>query len=71
MPGANETFRRLIKTFSSQDCLERRAATAEVKRDPLTVAIDRHVVEHDFQTACNRGTVHEDTERPTEEGAVA
>jgi type I restriction enzyme, R subunit len=52
MLGTNETFRRLIKTFVSQDDLERRAATGQVKRALLTVAIDRHIVERDFQTAC-------------------
>lgn len=71
MPGTNETFRRLINTFFSQDDLERRAAKAEVKRDPLSVAIDRHIAERDIQTACSRGKAHEATERPAEEAAVA
>jgi type I restriction enzyme R subunit len=47
-----EAFPRPIKTFFSQGDLERRAATAQVKRDPLTVAIDKHIVERDYQTAC-------------------
>ena len=47
-----EAFPRSIKTFFSQGDLERRAATAQVKRDPLTVPIDRHIVERDYQTAC-------------------
>jgi type I restriction enzyme R subunit len=47
-----EAFPRTVKTFFSQDDLERRAATAQVKRDPLTVAIDRHIVERNYQTDC-------------------
>lgn len=47
-----EAFPRPVKTFFSQGDLERRAATAQVKRDPLTVAIDKHIVERDYQTAC-------------------
>ena len=47
-----EAFPRPIKTFYSQGDLERRAATAQVKRDPLAVPIDRHIVERDYQTAC-------------------
>ncbi|MBU9171549.1 DEAD/DEAH box helicase family protein [Burkholderia gladioli] len=47
-----EAFPRAVKTFFSQDDLERRAATAQVKRDPLTMPIDRHIVERDYQTEC-------------------
>lgn len=47
-----EAFPRSVKTFFSQGDLERRAATAQVKRDPLSVAIDKHIVERDYQTAC-------------------
>src|SRR5262249_29461251 len=47
-----EAYPRPIKTFFSQGDLERRAATAHVKRDPLTVPIDRHIVERDYQTDC-------------------
>ncbi len=47
-----EAFPRPVKTFYSQGDLERRAATAQVKRDPLSVPIDRHIVERDYQTAC-------------------
>lgn len=71
MPGTNETFRRLINTFFSQDDFERRAAKAEDIRDPLTVAIDRHIAERDVQTACSRGKAHEATEHPPGEAAVA
>ena len=47
-----EAFPRAIKTFFSQDDLERRAATGQVRRDPLTIGIDRHIVERDYQTEC-------------------
>jgi len=47
-----EAFPRPVKTFFSQGDLERRAATAQVKRDVLTVPIDRRIVERDYQTAC-------------------
>ena len=47
-----EAFPRPVKTFFSQGDLERRAATAQVKRDPLSVSIDRHIVERNYQIAC-------------------
>ncbi|WP_186114497.1 DEAD/DEAH box helicase family protein [Burkholderia gladioli] len=47
-----EAFPRVVKTFFSQGDLERRAATAQVKRDPLTVPVDRRVVERDYQIDC-------------------
>jgi type I restriction enzyme R subunit len=47
-----EAFPRPVKTFFSQGDLERRAATAQVKRDPMTVPVDRHIVERDYQVAC-------------------
>lgn len=47
-----EAFPRVVKTFFSQSDLERRAATAQVKRDPLSVGIDRHIVERDYQINC-------------------
>lgn len=47
-----EAFPRPIKTFFSQGDLERRAATAQVRRDPLSVPIDHRIVERDYQTAC-------------------
>jgi type I restriction enzyme R subunit len=49
---AREAFPRHVKTFFSQSDLERRVATAKVTRDPLTVPIDRHIVERDYQTDC-------------------
>lgn len=47
-----EAFPRVVKTFFSQGDLERRAATAQVKRDPLTVPVDRRIVERDYQIDC-------------------
>lgn len=47
-----EAFPRPVKTFFSQGDLERRAATAQIERDPLAVPIDRHIVERDYQIAC-------------------
>lgn len=47
-----EAFPRTVKTFFSQSDLERRAATAQVKRNPLEVAIDRRIVERDYQMDC-------------------
>jgi len=47
-----EAFPRAIRTFFSQGDLERRAATGQVRRDPLTVAIDRRIVERDYQVEC-------------------
>lgn len=47
-----EAFPRPIKTFFSQDDLERRAATRIVRKDPMSVPIDRKIVERDYQTDC-------------------
>lgn len=47
-----ESYPRIIKTFFSQGDLERRAATAQVKRDPISVSIDKRIVERDYQMAC-------------------
>jgi len=47
-----EAFPRAVKTFFSQGDLERRAATAQVKRDPLTVPVDRRIVEREYQIDC-------------------
>lgn len=41
-----------VATVYSQDDLERRAATRATRRDPLTVAIDRRIVERNYQTDC-------------------
>ena len=47
-----EAFPRVVKTFFAQSDLERRAATSKIKRDPLTVPIDKCIVERDYQLAC-------------------
>ena len=47
-----EAFPRPIKTFFSQGDLERRAATLKLKRDPLSIDIDRRIVERDYQVEC-------------------
>lgn len=47
-----EAFPRTVKTFFSQADLERRAATRTVRKDPLSVALDKHIVERDYQIAC-------------------
>jgi type I restriction enzyme R subunit len=47
-----EAFPRPVKTFFSQGDLERRAATAQVKRDVLSVEIDKRIVERDYQHDC-------------------
>lgn len=47
-----EAYPRQIKTFFSQGDLERRAATAFVKKDPLTIPIDKHIVEREYQIDC-------------------
>lgn len=41
-----------VKTFFKQDDLERRFASRQLRRDPLAVEIDRHIVERDYQIAC-------------------
>jgi len=71
MPRRNETVRPLIKLLFSQDDLERQAETAEFKRDPLTVAVDRHVVERDFEAACSGGKAHEAAEYHAKKGSAA
>ena len=47
-----EAYPRPVKTFFKQDDLERRAATAQVKRDPLTVPIDTRIAGRDYQQEC-------------------
>ena len=47
-----EAFPRMVKTFFKQDDLERRFATRQLKRDPMTVEIDRRIVERDYQIEC-------------------
>ncbi len=47
-----EAYPRPVKTFFKQDDLERRAATAQVRRDPLEVTIDSRIAGRDYQQAC-------------------
>lgn len=54
-----EAFPRPVKTFYAQSDLERRIATAQVKRDLFTVPVDRHIVERDYQTECIDRLCHE------------
>ena len=48
----HEAYPRRVKTFFSQADLERRVATTIVRRDPLAVAVDRRIVERDYQIDC-------------------
>ncbi len=47
-----EAYPRPVKTFFKQDDLERRAATAQVKRELLDVPIDARIAGRDYQHAC-------------------
>jgi type I restriction enzyme R subunit len=47
-----EAHPRPVKTFYSQADLERRAATRQMRIDPLAVSIDRRIVERDYQIDC-------------------
>lgn len=47
-----EAFPHAVKTFFKQDDLERRFATRQLRRDPLTVPIDLRIAGRDYQQAC-------------------
>jgi len=47
-----EAYPRPVRTIFKQDDLERRIATLSVRRDPVSVAIDRRIVERDYQIEC-------------------
>ena len=47
-----EAFPHPVKTFFRQDDLERRAASHALRRDLGLVAIDRRIVERDYQIEC-------------------
>jgi type I restriction enzyme, R subunit len=47
-----EAYPHPVKTFFKQDDLERRAATAQVKRELLDVPIDARIAGRDYQHAC-------------------
>ncbi|MDP5239122.1 DEAD/DEAH box helicase family protein [Uliginosibacterium sp. 31-16] len=48
----NEAHPHPVSTFFKQDDLERRVATRQLQRDPLTVEIDKTIVERDYQLEC-------------------
>lgn len=48
----NEAYPRPVKTFFKQDDLERRAATSQVRRDPLGVPIDIRIAGREYQQEC-------------------
>lgn len=47
-----EAYPRRVRTFFSQEDLERRFATRQVQVDPLTVAIDKNIAGRDYQMEC-------------------
>jgi type I restriction enzyme R subunit len=47
-----DAFPRIVKTFYSQDDLERRAATRQIRKSATDVPIDRRIVERDYQIDC-------------------
>lgn len=47
-----EAFPRLVKTFFKQPDIERRLATRQVRRDPLTIPIDNRIAGRDYQKDC-------------------
>ena len=49
-----EAFPRPVKTFFKQDDLERRFATLQVARKPLSVPIDVKIAGRDYQQECNQ-----------------
>ncbi len=54
-----EAFPHAVKTFFKQDDLERRFATHQLRRDPLTVPIDLKIAGRDYQQACIQTTCKE------------
>jgi type I restriction enzyme R subunit len=47
-----EAHPRKVATFYAQEDLERRIATLKTRTDPLSVTIDRKIVERDYQKEC-------------------
>lgn len=47
-----EAFPHVVKTVFKQDDLERRFATRQLRRDPLSVAIDLKIAGRDYQQEC-------------------
>lgn len=49
---AREAHPRPIATFFAQEDMERRFATLQTRRDPLSVAIDKRIAGRDYQIEC-------------------
>ena len=47
-----EAHPRPVRTFFSQSDLERRAATRQIRVDPLSIAIDQRIAGRDYQQEC-------------------
>ncbi|HQU78662.1 MAG TPA: DEAD/DEAH box helicase family protein [Azonexus sp.] len=47
-----EAFPHAVKTFFKQDDLERRFATSQLRRDPLSIPIDLKIAGRDYQQEC-------------------
>ena len=54
-----EAFPHAVKTFFKQDDLERRFATRQLRRDPLSVPIDLKIAGRDYQQECIQTTCKE------------
>jgi type I restriction enzyme R subunit len=54
-----EAFPRPVKDFFKQDDLERRFATRQVRRDPLTIPIDTRIAGRDYQQDCIQAVCEE------------
>lgn len=54
-----EAHPRPVKTFFSQDDLERRAASRDMRLDPMTVVIDTNIAGRDYQKSCIDTLCHE------------
>lgn len=54
-----EAFPHAVKTFYKQDDLERRFATRQLRRDPLSIAIDLKIAGRDYQQECIQTTCKE------------
>lgn len=48
----SESFPRQVKTIFKQDDLIRRAVSRQVRRDLMSVPVDRRIVERDYQLEC-------------------
>lgn len=48
----SQAYPRAVKTFFKQTDLEKRFATRQVREDPLSIPIDTHIVDRDYQKDC-------------------